>query len=132
MDWVNVSLPAAWSRQQPIFDAISEKGMGGYVSGINRLEDAFKLKDRSLRCIDEGTAGGVHLAASGILYGFDETLRFCRTAGVSTVTAHEGCGACKIHAKKESLPLDVADTYGIKWSKKLANELNVPYEFIPA
>ena len=56
-----------WQEQQELMVRLGELGVGQYFNMVEDLAKAFKLQDRCLRCMDEGTAGGVHMAGSGIL-----------------------------------------------------------------
>jgi len=121
-----------WEHQAPMYSRIYSRGTADYASTLIDLEKAFQLRDRRVRCIDEGTPGGIRLTGLGILLGFDKAIEVLREAKVEGVHPHEGCGACDLHAKKvctETKP----DEIGIEWGKKLAAELGVPYSgFISA
>lgn len=115
--------------QEAIISQILKKGFSEYV----REEDvskAFYLIDRNVRCIDEGTPGGLHSAGSGILLTKEQALLYFRTAHVDGVTSHDGCGAAKIFAKREGLDETKSDEFAKDWAKEIAEELGVPYSHI--
>lgn len=97
---------------QQLFDSISNKMA------------ACSLNDHHLRCIDEGTNGGFHLAGSGILYhsAFPD-LR----GKVTGLYSHEGCGAAAKFVKDHNLQTDDTDKVGDEEAQKLADRLGVNY-----
>lgn len=84
----------------------------------------LELNDRYLRCIDEGTPGGIHLAGEGILYPkAAEDLQ-----GVITgIYSHEECGAASLYASQNHIMTDNADKIGDEKAKELAQVLGIPY-----
>jgi hypothetical protein len=102
--------------------------MAEYVKSIPDFEKAFQLRDRWLRCIDEGCPGGVHLAGSGILLG-EEAVKIARAAGVTAVTSHEECGAALLAAKRAGVA--DAETYAKDFSSRLAKRLGLFYDHLP-
>ncbi len=99
---------------------------GNYIKGLDNLKDAFKSKDRSLRCIDEGCRGSIRLAGSGILY--QDKAKSVLSGKIDGIYSHDQCGAAAIYARQNNLDLSKDDEYGIEWSKKLAKEMGVPYK----
>ena len=65
-----------WRETSLAHGAVHYLGLRSYVVSLSNLPDAFKLADRFVRCIDERTPGGVHLAASGLLLGEERAKRF--------------------------------------------------------
>lgn len=102
-------------------------GAKSYFDSIPDRMKAFELKDRCLRCMDEGAPGGIHLAGSGILMNLAEAERIVKEARIEGIYSHEECGAAGIYAKKENLDPASADEYGEEWAKTLAERLNLPY-----
>lgn len=117
-----------WEAQSPIFSQINVLGAEKYMSALPNLKQAFDPKDRSLRCIDEGTPGGLHCAGSGILMDESTAIEEFRRAEVDGIYSHEECGAAGIYAKQKGLDPSKSDEYGIKFAKQLARKLNVPYK----
>ncbi|MDD5110480.1 MAG: hypothetical protein PHI63_04690 [Patescibacteria group bacterium] len=95
------------------------------------MAKAFQPADRWLRCIDEGTPGGVHMAGSGILLGVGAAAEAARAAGATTITSHEECGAAKLYATEKGLDPEKSDTYGQEFARDLAKELGVNYCHLP-
>lgn len=87
-------------------------------------DQAFKLSDRNLRCIDEGTVGGIHLAGAGVLYP-KAAQDF--TGQVTGVFSHQGCGAVKLHATSLRITTDDLDMLADEEAKKMAQMLRVPF-----
>jgi len=117
-----------WEEGSPIIGQIYAQGADRYLSGIQGLDEAFKPKDRTVRCIDEGTPGGISCAGSGILLGVDAAAEVFRRAEVDGVHSHEGCGAARIYAEKSGFDLTNPDIYGIEFAKRVADALKVPYK----
>ncbi|MFH0861873.1 MAG: hypothetical protein V1875_02480 [Candidatus Altiarchaeota archaeon] len=117
-----------WRPQQGMYRRIYAEGFSAYSLSLRDLSAAFIRSDRVVRCIDEGTPGGIRLAGQGILLGLDKTVDVLRDAEVEGVTAHQGCGACGIYAKNAGLECNITDKYGVEWSKKLAEALDVHYK----
>jgi hypothetical protein len=116
-----------WINALPVLRKLKELGGQKYFETIPNISRALQLKDKNLRCIDEGTIGGIHLAGSGILLNLDQAISFCQKAEIKGVYSHAECGAAKIYAKKESLDPAEADEFGIEWAKTLAEKLKIPY-----
>ncbi|TAK21370.1 MAG: flagellar basal body-associated FliL family protein [Chloroflexota bacterium] len=85
---------------------------------------AFTLKDTYLRCIDEGTPGGLHMAGSGALYekAFDDL-----KGKITGIYTHEGCGAAKLYVESKNIKTDDPDSVADAEAKTLAEKLGVPY-----
>lgn len=116
-----------WHEQEPLFQEVRKLGWQKYLTSLN-LPRGFELKDRKLRCIDEGTPGGLHLAGSGILVSKSEAVDFVKQAGVTGIYSHAGCGAAALYAKNKGLDVDRADDYGAAWAQELAQITGLPYE----
>ncbi len=85
---------------------------------------AFTLKDTHLRCIDEGTPGGLHMAGSGVLYqNAVEDLR----GKITGIWTHENCGAAALYVKNKNIQTESPDGVADEEAKKLAQTLGVPY-----
>ena len=118
----------AFAKQDTKMKAIYEKGMEEYVKGLADLGNAFKPADRTVRCIDEGTPGGVHLAGSGILLGVDKAAEALKLAGADAITSHAECGAAGIYARSNNLDPARADEYGREFARSLADKTGLPYK----
>lgn len=97
---------------------ILDRGINNVV--LNKPE-LFALKDRTLKCMDERTPGGIHLAGAGILLGMDKSVEFVKKAKVDKVTWHKECGAVALYLKKKGGKPTEAEVD--KEAKKFANEL---------
>lgn len=116
-----------WEAQQPIFDQIYSEGMENYVKTIPELEKSFKLKDRDLRCIDERTPGGIHLAGSGILMSDKKLEKTLFNADIKNVWTHEECGAAKLYAQKNGFNQEKSDEYARAWGETLEKKFGIKY-----
>jgi len=117
-----------WAAQSETFLQLSTTGTEKYAQSIANLKDAFTLNDKSMRCIDEGTPGGLHCAGSGILLGEATVLDEFKKAEVDGIYSHEECGAAGLYAKANNLDPSKADEYGIEFAKYIAEKLGVPYK----
>ncbi|MFA5129370.1 MAG: hypothetical protein WC477_00450 [Patescibacteria group bacterium] len=117
----------SWDAQQSFFDAIEKDGMQSYAKTISNLADAFVLRDRILRCMDEGTPGGIHAAGSGILMSKEDAVAFAKRANIEGITAHSGCGACGLYAKDARIHEDDPDACGPEWAQSFSESIHVPY-----
>lgn len=116
-----------WEAIKPIFDQIKKEGFSSYASSLEGLANAFTLKDHCIRCIDEGTPGGIHIAGSGILMEEQSAIEAIKKAHAEGIYSHENCGAAGLYAKANGLDPAHADEYGKAWAKKLAELAGVPY-----
>lgn len=121
-------IKAEFAKQEVMLKKIYNEGMAAYCAGIVDLNNAFVLKDLAVRCIDEGTPGGIHLAGSGILLNMDEVAEILQKAGVNKIYSHEECGAARLYAQNNNLNLDQADEYGKKFAGDLAAQMGIPYQ----
>lgn len=133
---MRIRIDKYWSEQQPIFDRLYQLGTNEYVKTLpagrqaSHLEWAFTDPDRTIRCIDERTPGGLHLAGSGILLPEDEieqVVKRLTKAKVDGVWSHAECGAAALAAKKQNLPAEQGDVLGKTWAKTFSDKLGVPY-----
>ena len=129
------TLEEYWQESHAIFSLIYRSGIRDYLESLPILSEAFKLSDHSVRCIDEGTPGGIHIAGSGILLSTDDKqaqleslIEKLRSAGVDGTYSHEGCGAAKLYAETIMNNPDKSHDYAISWAQKLAGILNIPYK----
>lgn len=117
-----------WKKVLPTVLKLKEIGGQKYFNETENISEAFSLSNTDLRCIDEGTAGGIHLAGSGILLNINQAEEVCKKAQVSGIYSHAECGAASIYAKRENLDEEESDEFGIEWAKTLAEKLKVPYK----
>lgn len=118
---------ALFAAVAPAIRAMREQGIAALAAELPCREKAFQASDRIIRCIDEGTPGGLHFAGSGILASFDDAVAWMRNAGATGVTSHAHCGAAGIAAKAQGIEPDAADALGRAHAEKLALALDVPY-----
>lgn len=116
-----------WEAQNVFLSKLLTLGAEKYISGLKDIKNAFILKDRSVRCIDEGTTGGIHCAGSGILMDEKEVVEKFKKANIDGIYSHEECGAAGLYAKANNLDASKSDQYGIDFAKHLSSLLNVPY-----
>jgi hypothetical protein len=116
-----------WDEQQPRFDIIEKDGMQSFVQTIPNFSEAFVLQDRTLRCMDEGTPGGIHAAGSCILMTQDEAIAFAAHANLDGISSHQSCGACGLYAKDAHVHENDPDACGPEWSQKFAELVHLPY-----
>lgn len=103
---------------------LTKENFQDLYDSLDSNQIAFQLDDKNLRCIDEGTPGGIHLAGSGILYhGVINDLQ----NKVTGVYSHAGCGAAKLYTEKNNIETDDPDEVGDQRAKKIAEELHVPF-----
>lgn len=124
-----------WTESQELFSKIYKTGVRKYLETLPILSEGFRLEDHSVRCIDEGTPGGIHVAGSGILLSasdkkeqLEQLVEELVGAGADGVYSHEGCGAAKLYAETVMGNLDGAKDYAVEWAKKLALRLDAPYK----
>ncbi len=129
------SVEEYWQDSQNIFSEIYKSGIKKYLRKVPALKKAFLLHDYSVRCIDEGTPGGIHIAGSGILLSTKEkktelkkVVAELKRAGVDGVYSHEGCGAAKLYAETIMKEPDKDRGYAIDWAKELSTIIDVPYK----
>lgn len=115
-----------WQNQLPVYEKIKQMGAEGYFVGVNNLSEAFFQKDRTVRCMDERTPGGIHCAGSGILLPREEAIAFYKQSGALGLSSHEGCGAMNIYMKQNGLVGDL-DELAIRLTKELAVDAGLPY-----
>jgi hypothetical protein len=118
----------AFEEQNALMQTIYANGMQKYSEGISDLNKAFSSEDKAVRCIDEGTPGGVHLAGSGILLGIDKAAEALIKAGCAGISSHAECGAAGIYARENNLDASKSDEYGKEFAIKLAEKMGVPYK----
>jgi len=116
-----------WETQQSIFQKIYSTTMAQYVKTLPDLGNAFILKDRALRCIDERAPGGLHLAGSGILMKEEQLRKTLKEANVTSVWTHAECGAAKLYAQENGLDASKSDEYARFFGENLEKTFGVKY-----
>lgn len=117
----------AWEAQDQIIVPIVKSGIQKYVETLPDLYKAFALQDRTVRCTDERTPGGIHIAGSGILLG-ERVFDLLQNADVTGITSHHDCNDVRFYAQEKGFNTERADEYGKAWAEELALKLNVPYQ----
>jgi len=115
-----------WDASRLVRETVERSGIGSYVQSLSNLGDAFRPRDRALRCIDGRTPGGVHLAGSGVLLGQEKAQAFAQAAGVDRVTYHEDCEAARLWAVAHGHGEANASVCGREFAEELAAALGVP------
>ena len=103
---------------------ILDKGIDNIIQDKPAL---FDLKEKTLKCMDERTPGGIHLAGAGILLGLCNAVEFVKRANIDKVTWHEECGAVGLALKKrgEKPSPDEVDQEARGFAEKLAKEAGI-------
>lgn len=121
------ALQTHWAAGREIHKKLLDLGFERYVREVSLLPEAFRLRDRNLRCIDEGTPGGIHLAGSGILLDKKAATAIVGNAEVDGIWSHAECGAAALAAKLNSMDPSGTERYARKWAEDLAQAAGVPY-----
>lgn len=116
-----------WQQEDDVVGDVLAKSMQSYWDSLSDRGLAVELSDRGIRCMDEGTPGGVRLAGSGILLGLDRAERFARRVmadgGVSFVSYHRDCGAAGAYtAEHGGETFDNAKSFAEKLAERLGVE----------
>jgi hypothetical protein len=109
-------------------EKIYKEGAQAFAAGIADLAKAFSPADKSVRCIDEGTPGGLRIAGSGILLGVDKAAELLKASGADGVYSHDECGAAGIYARQNNLDVSKSDEYGKDFAKAVAEKAGLPYK----
>lgn len=116
-----------WQKQQDICRQIYDKGFRRYFGRNVNHKNVYNIEEKAVRCIDEGTPGGVHLAGSGILLSLEDAGRIIHEIGhVDGLYSHENCDVASLHTQLEDIDED-PDEVGKRYVKELAAELDLPY-----
>lgn len=127
----NQNILQNWEKSSALVKKLVRLGAEKFFRDISDIKQAFQPADKWLRCIDEGTPGGVHMAGSGILLGVEAAAEAARAAGATTITSHEECGAAKLYATEKGLDPEKSDTLGQEFARDLAKKLGVNYCHLP-
>lgn len=116
-----------WQRENEVVRAVGARSMQRHWQSLPDRRLVVELSDRGIRCMDEGTPGGIRLAGSGILLGLDKAEQFARRAisdgGVDFVSYHRDCGAAGVYTAKhggeifdnaKSFVEDLAERLGVE------------------
>lgn len=113
-----------------VIAVILERGMEEYIADVDVA--LAVARDRWIRCIDEGTPGGLHLAGSGILLGEDWEESLERAAEVvremdaDGISWHRGCGAVAHYVKSHNEVKDDVDEVAERFARELAVKVALP------
>lgn len=131
-----------WKKDDAAITDMYEKGVEAHIASVSNLAGAFQLADRGIRCIDEGTTGGIHIAGQGILLEEDKATAAIAASKANAILSHDGCGAANIaykglsDAERDALKkqgIETSDQYGIMRSKEIAQAAGIEYAgHIPA
>lgn len=87
-------------------------------------------------CVDEGIAfnddqrGCLRTAGSGILLGKDRAIELWKETGVTTVTAHEGCGAATLYCEQKGITTDNPSRFVADLLRTWAEEAGLDFVYI--
>ncbi len=101
--------------------------MENYAKTLPDIHKAFLPQDRVLRCIDERTPGGIHLAGSGILMKDDQLRKTLIEADIKSVWTHAECGAAKLYAEQNGFDPGKADDYARAFGENLEKNFGIKY-----
>ena len=79
----NQNILQNWEKSSALVKELVQLGAEKFFRDISNIKQAFQPDDQWLRCIDEGTPGGVHMAGSGILLGVEAAAEAARAAGAT-------------------------------------------------
>jgi hypothetical protein len=116
-----------FNKEESKITDILKKGINNIIKDKPAL---FDLKELTLKCMDERTPGGIHLAGAGILLGLYNAIEFIKKAKINKVTWHKECGAVALALKKrgERPTPDEIDERAKEFSESLAKEAGVEVE----
>ncbi len=116
-----------FKNEEARISEILNLGINNFVKDKSTL---FGLKERTLKCMDERTPGGVHLAGAGILLGLNNAVQFVKEAKIDKVTWHKECGAVALALMKrgEHPTPDEIDQRAQEFSEELAKEAEIEVE----
>lgn len=119
-----------WTAQEEIFKKISECGSTQeYIAKkVPDVEKAFAVRDKNLRCMDERTPGGYHLAGSGILLPLEKVVEIAQKLGIDGIWRHKECGAESLFARMNKLDPQKAEEEIERGARELASHLDIPYK----
>jgi len=126
-DEIREAMNHDWEAGNILMGEIFRRGFDSYAAHVQDIAGTFALEDRTVRCIDEGTPGGIHFAGSGILADFEDAVAWMQAAAVDGVTSHTGCGAANLYAQRSGRDLSEAEKLGIEHAQRIAAALGVPY-----
>ncbi len=119
-----------WEAQNLIFKKIETLGIPEYIKSIPNIEEAFMLKDRNLRCIDERVSGGVHAAGSCVLLNEEQAFEFLKQSQATGITSHAECGAVKLAMEASGIinpsPEEV-NQFARQRAEDLSKKTGIPY-----
>jgi hypothetical protein len=119
-----------------------DEGLEQFVAGMpeDRLDALFgatKEDSRALvACVDEGIAfgsdqrGALRIAGSGILLDKDRAIERWKAAGVTVVTAHEGCGAAKLYCDEHGIDTENPSRYVAALLEQWAAEAELEFAYL--
>jgi len=87
-----------FKKEENRITEILHQGINNFIKDKKAL---FNIKERVLKCMDERTPGGIHLAGAGILLGIEKAVEFVKKAKITKVTWHRDCGAVALSLKNE-------------------------------
>jgi len=125
--WAKGDRLLLWEKQGAVLDPLYRNGAEQFFASPPDSESCFRLHDRHIRCIDEGTPGGIHCAGSGILLGEEATLKMFERAMPDFIYSHEECGAVALWAKKTGRNPAGAGKYAIEWVEKISARAGIQH-----
>jgi hypothetical protein len=87
-------------------------------------------------CVDEGVSPGkyqqgrLRIAGSGVLLGKERAQQLWKMAGITTVTAHQGCGAAALYCQRFAPDQADSSQYVAGLLKQWAEEVGLKFEYI--
>lgn len=130
-----------WNHHRNVLENIYRVGFNKYIEDLPGFENAFRLSDRSVRCIDERTPGGLHIAGSGILMDKEKVIRLLTETDIDGIFSHKECGAANLAFKllddsrkiallerTEDNEADAIELFSKEWAMELADAVAVKYK----
>src|SRR3989338_5589297 len=95
-----------------------------------RTSDGVVVPEPAVKCIDEGTDGGVRVAGVGVLMSLDKIVAALEGLQIEVVHSHDGCGAAALAATQTGTHVDDPDKLGQEFAAKVAKRLGARHHHI--
>lgn len=138
--------PLAFAEQEKMMQVIisdRQYGLQKYLDTLSAevFAQLFGTTQQRLEictaCVDEGIQlsgqqqNRLRIAGSGILLGQQRAVQLWQQAGITTVTAHEGCGAAKLYCEQQKVQTDNSSQYVADILKEWAEKAGKQFTYIP-
>jgi hypothetical protein len=144
MNPIDQAKDAAFEQQDKAMQTIlsSDKGWQEFLDQLTpaNTEALFGQNLETAKscscCVDEGIPlaadqqGQLRIAGSGILLGKERAQQLWREAGLTTVTAHEGCGAAALYCQQNNIETESSSQHVADILRQWAEEAGLQFEYI--